>query len=373
MHRLLILLACLVVAFGAAAQPTDKDPRSADRALGGDRFTAGGSALVDQPVGGDLFVAGGKVEVRADVAGDLVATGGSVLIRAPVGQGVYAAGGELEVDGAVARNVRIAGGRIELGRAARVAGNLSAMGGRIELAGDVRGYVQIAGGQVRIDGPIGGDVEIAAGKVALGPNARIAGALRYTSEAALEADPAAQVAGGIERVGASQQRVGEREASRHRYTGGWIWTLGLIALAALLVYAVPGFYERVSTTARTHFGMSALLGFAALACIPVAAVIALVTIVGIPVGVLALLAYPIVLIVGYAGSAIALGDAALLRWRGNLGGSALRRAGAAALAMLIIAACARIPFVGGFVVFVAMIAGVGALTLQIRRRPTAVA
>jgi cytoskeletal protein CcmA (bactofilin family) len=267
----------------------------------------------------------------------------------------------LTVDGTVARNARVAGGRVEIGPRAQVNGNVSIAGGELTVAGAVQGYVQAAAGDVYINGTVGGDVVAAGGTIELGPNARIAGALRYASGEEIRRDPAAQVAGGITRMTVEHRR--ERTARRGI---SWVWSVGLIVLAAVLAAAAPALTSGAALTLRTRPGMSILIGLAALVGIPIAIVVLLATVIGIPLALLALVLYFALLLAGYAITAIGLGDWLLARWRAADAQRALWRAGAAALAMLAIALLTRVPFVGGLIVFVVLLFGLGALVMQAR-------
>jgi len=230
----------------------------------------------------------------------------------------------------------------------------------------VSGYVQAAGGSVLIDSAIGGDVKVAAGDLELGPNARIAGRIVHTRQMKINRDPAAQVVGGIER-GSSIRADGEtRRGKGMRF--GWIWTLGLVALAALIAGVFPVASRSMGEGLRGEPGMALLLGFITLVCVPVAAILLTITLIGIPLAVGVLLLYVVMLIVGYAALAVVIGDAALARLRAQDATHAAWRMGAAALAMVGLALLARLPIFGGLVVFVALLAGVGAIVLAIRMR-----
>ena len=366
----------LAICFAIGAQPLWAQGASektfpAERDLGADRFVAGCPVSVVRPVAGDLMAAGCNVEVLAEVDGDLVVTGGSLRIAAPVKQGLYAAGGRISINAEVHRNARIAGGRVELGPNAKVAGNVTVGGGQVEIDGGVGGYLQVGAGRVRIDGPVAGDVEIGADEVELGPNARIDGKLRYVSNEEIRRDPAAQVRGGVERV-----ERGERwRASRHWLEGArhgleWVWSLGLLLIAAILVTALPQLYKGVAETARARWAFSLLIGFIVLVCVPVAALIAMISVIGIPLALAMIALYLLLLLVGYVSAGIALGDVALQRWRAEGAVKPGRRTAAAVLAMLVLSLLGRVPFVGWLVTLTAMLTGIGALLLQLRFAPT---
>lgn len=359
-----VALACLVTGLAPAAD----DERG--RRLGADVFIGGDSVTVDDAVGGDLFVAGGTVDVDAAVAGDAVAAGGKLRLGAEVGQSVYAAGGQVNVNGRVGRNLRVAGGRVELGPKADVAGNVSAAGGQLRLHGAVGGHVQAAGGRVLINGPVAGDVLATSGEVVLGPQARIAGKLRYRSGEALQQDPAAQVSGGIELL-----MPGWGGAPTPEPRGGdwlaWLWTAGLIVLAALWLALAPTASARSSQALRESPAASVALGFVWLVCVPVLSLLLLLTIIGIPLALFALALYLAVLPLAYVAAVAGLGDWALHRWRAAHATALGWRTAAAALVLVLLVLLGHVRWLGALVAFVLLLGGLGALLLAWRRpRPT---
>jgi hypothetical protein len=230
------------------------------------------------------------------------------------------------------------------------------------VLGGVGGYLHAAGGRVLIDGRVDGDVEAAAGELELGPQARIAGKLRYRSGAPLRQDADAQVQGGIERLEMPVHRVAQRSPAPAAFG---VWTLGLMALAAVLVAVWPGFFGRVADAARGRLGWSVLAGFLALVAVPAAIVVLLATVIGIPLALLAVLGYLALLLVGYVSAGIALGQLALRKWLAARAARKGWRALFAALGVLAIGLAALIPWLGPLVAFLALIAGMGALLLPL--------
>ncbi len=366
MLKMLSLL-FLSLAF-TATMPLADEVRSEQRVehdFGHDRFAAGREISVSQAVAGDLIAAGGQVTTTAKVGGDAVLAGGEVRMDGRVTGSLFLAGGQLTVHGQVGRNARVGGGTVAFDTPSEVEGNLSAGGGDIALKGRVGGYLQAAGGKVLIDGPIGGDVEVRAGELTLGPGARIAGKLRYASREDIKRDPAAQVQGGVERIKAEGGWPVPEDLERSMgRTGGWIWTLGLLVLASVLVWALPEFFRHAAETLRTRFPLSLLLGFALLVCLPVAAVLFLVTIIGVPLGLLTIALYPVLLLVGYVCTGIGLGHWMAARLGPAWSQSNAGRISGAVLGVLIIGLLARVPWLGALVMFVALLAGLGTLGLQ---------
>ena len=293
--------------------------------------------------------------------------GGSVQISQAVDGPVYAAGGTVIVNAPVNGNVRVAGGTVELGPAAAISGDAALAGGSITVDGSIKGNLRAAGGQVRINGPVSGDTSIAAGTLELGPAARIDGKLVFRGEE-LRRDPAAEVTGGVERK-QPRVRMHERTAAE-RFVQGWMWTAGLMVLAALIAAALPVESRRMAQELRERPWITPLVGFVALTSIPFLAIFLMLTIIGIPVGVLAIIGYVALVLVGYVWIAVVLGGMLLDRVKPETAALTAWRAGAAVLAMLALGILVRVPFVGHLVWLVAVALGVGMIVAVVLRPRT---
>jgi hypothetical protein len=273
-------------------------------------------------------------------------------------------GADVDITEPVDGNVRAAGAEVKL--SAPVSGDAHLAGGEIRITGAIKGKLRAAGGEVVIDGPIEGDASVAAGSLVLGPRARIAGKLVFRG-GELKQDPAAQVAGGIER-----RMVGTHHAHGMDPAGraalGWLWTVGLMVMAAIIAAALPGPTQRMAGELREHPWTAPLIGFISLTCIPIAAVLIMITIVGIPIGILALLGYAALLLVGYVWLSVVVGGLLLDRFRADVASRIAWRVGAAVIAMLVLALLARVPFLGGWVAFAALVVGVGMVVSGIFRK-----
>jgi cytoskeletal protein CcmA (bactofilin family) len=279
------------------------------------------------------------------------------------------AGGNVDIDHAVEGNLYVAGGNVNI--TGPVTGNARIAGGDVTVKGNIGGKLAVAGGNVTLDGPVGGNVTVSGGQLELGPNARIAGKLDFRG-GNLEQDPAARVQGGVTRT---------HRASHHwdagPFRGGWfvrgMWTVGLMLLAAVIAGALPGPARRMQEELRMRPWLAALFGMLALICIPIAAVIVMITVIGIPLGLLAILGYVALLLVGYVATAVLLSGLILDRYNVEAATRTAWRVGAAVLAMLVLSTLAHTPYVGGFIGLVALVMGVGAIVGAIVHRKQLIA
>jgi hypothetical protein len=335
--------------------------RQMEQVLGGDRFISGGNVVVQQQTAGDLLAAAGELVLHGKVAGDAAIAGGNILLSETIGQNGYVAGGHVTLNSFVGRNARIAGGTVELARQGRIAGNASVAGGDVRLLGDIVGAVSVSGGRVYLNGAIGGDVEASGGQIELGPNAHISGKLRYHSHEALKQDPAAKVSGGIEKTAPLFGLASDDRARAAENAWLWLWRIGLMVLGIVLVSALPKTCLRIANSARERFAHCALLGFTALAVAPVAIVLLAITLVGLPLALLGLLAYIALVIVGYVAAGIAVGDAALTRIDPQRHAVLSWRVGFVAFAILVISLLAAIPGIGIAFSIAALLLGSGSI------------
>jgi len=277
-------------------------------------------------------------------------------------------GDKVVVSEAIEGSLNAAGGRIVV--EAPVEGDASLAGGSITVKGAVRDHLRAAGGHVTIDGPIGGNVSVMAGKLDLGPDAHIGGTLTFHG-GDLRRDPSAVVVGKVEQTrGRVRHHHRVRDGSGIPPAFGWIWTAGLLVLAALIAAALPGPSKRMASELRERPWLTPLVGIVALVTIPVAALLLMITIIGIPIGLLAIAAYFVLLLVGYVWLAVVIGGLLLDRVKPETAALATWRAGFAVLAMLVLALFTRIPFLGGLIALTALVVGVGMIVAVVARRAT---
>lgn len=276
------------------------------------------------------------------------------------------AGGNVDINEPIDGNLYVAGGNVSI--TAPVSGNVRIAGGDISVTGNVGGKLAVAGGHVKLDGPVAGNATVSGGTLDLGPNARISGKLAFNG-GHLDQDPAAQVVGGV--VRSSRHRHEWDGEERGHGIARAIWTVGLMLLAGIIAGALPGPVRRMQEELRTQPWLATLFGIVALICIPIAAVIVMITIIGIPLGLLAILGYAALILIGYVASSVVVSGLLLDRYKSEVASQTAWRVGAAVLAMLLISTAAHVPFVGHFIGLVALVIGVGAIVGAIMHRRSA--
>jgi hypothetical protein len=241
--------------------------------------------------------------------------------------------------------------------------------GDVSLEGEVKGSATIFAGSTDVGGSIGRDLEVAGGRLVLTNTARVGGNL----SARVRQLKDVQVAAGATIAGQRdiQVRVRESQFTRPRFyfhQAVWLGAAMLVGWLGLMLF--PGFFQ--ACTQAVGLGWRSLgLGIGVLAAVPVAIVVAAVTLVGIPVSLMLLAAYL---------AAIYLAKI----WVGAfLGRILLKPAGATKrdwllgllVGLLVLTIVGFIPYLGGLIRLLIICLGLGAFAWQLYRssRPTVAA
>jgi hypothetical protein len=366
--RAVTALVLLLATVPAAAADREWEERAVRRGpIADDLYVAGREVDVDAEVRGDVIAAGGRVTVGRAVRGDVNAAGGTVRLVGRVADDARVAGGEVTIEAQVADDLVAAGGRVRLAPGASVGGRVRVAGGEVDLAGRAGRDVLAAAGTLRIGGQVAGDVQAAAGDIVVLPGARIAGRFDYWSARPARIDPSARIDGPITQ---HQPEVGERAARAARQAGTAariVAFLGLLVAGVVLYLLLPRFTVAAAATIGSDPWKSLGLGFALLVATPVAVVLLLVTVIGIPLGLALLALYFVLLLVGFLMAAFFLSDLGLraVHWRTPPSGGMRLLFFLAALVVLWLVRL--VPFLGGWVLFVALLLGVGAWTVRTYR------
>ena len=334
--------------------------------FGSDYFGAGGMLNLTETVEGDALLAGGNVAIAGEVKGDLVVAGGDVSIGGAVGDDLYAAGGSVQLDSIVSGNARLAGGDVTVGPATVVTGALSLSGGRVEFDGNTHEYLQASGGSVRINGEVHGDAEVRAEQLEIGPDTRIGGRLVYRGPAEPEVPEGALIAGGVEFHQDSARRFFE-DAKPHvhdavRGVGTFLWFAGVFVTAVLFVLLFPRFSSDSAAAIGRKPLQSLGLGLAILVCVPFVAVLLIITIIGIPLALLLLSLYLLVLFLGWVTAALFVAQRGLAALRPGRPATRGWQLFALLLGLVVLWLVTQVPLAGGLIGFIALLAGIGALT-----------
>lgn len=343
-----------------------------------------GRVTVHGKVNGDVEANMGQVLVVGDVGGDVVARMGEVIVEGAVGGDVKAELGSIRIRGTVAGDVD--SGLGELRVSGEVLGNVTSRGKNVILSGTVRGDVTLTRGIVDL-GPgseIGGRVHVEQGMVRSAEGSRAGSILvdEELSEAEIDERFSSgefhgfdgllgTIIGSISRAAGkinlwpriSIYQKGWRISPRSSLLGwsghvarGLLNMVVLFALAALTFSLFPGHVRNTGQILSARPGSAVGWGLlAVLLAVPLALLLAI-TLIGIPLIVVEMLALALAGILGYTAISQLVGE----KVAGAASAGPVNPLGAIALGVLILGAISMIPLVGFLLMLLLFVLAVGA-------------
>lgn len=197
--------------------------------------------------------------------------------------------------------------------AGRTVGDVVIVDGPVNVAGTVKGDVVAIHGVVRVSGLVHGSITVISKRAILGPRARVDGNLHYGDQKPRIA-PGAVVAGKITHD--DWNGIARPHFGFLAYFLFWLAiSLSTLALGVLVWWLAPRVMEAANEAARRRTGVVVAWAIGIFLGLPILAVLALVTLVGIPLGLGLLLALLPLSAVGYVTTSWIVGRAVLPRRR----------------------------------------------------------
>ncbi|MDD5710898.1 MAG: hypothetical protein PHV43_02240 [Candidatus Colwellbacteria bacterium] len=296
MKKILYILAGAVLLSGVASVSAatfageDNYLLGANESVAGNLYTAGGNVNISGNVEGDLITAGGNLTIAGDISEDLTVVGGTINVISNVGEDVRIAGGNINISGKIGGELVGAGGQVNILSSSAVQGDLNLNGGMVRVEAPVQGRAEINGGTVYLNTLVAGNLVVRGDEIALGPNADIKGNFTYYSKSEASINASAQIAGETKfnRIETPVGKGIETKSAVAVMAGLAALKILMTAITAIfLVYVWKGWTKSFAKDVTNNFWGRALLGFAALILTPVAAVLLMITFIGlIPAGIL---------------------------------------------------------------------------------------
>lgn len=340
---------------------------------GGDTFVSGGTVATTLDTQGDTFVAARSAATRGTSEGDLHVAGFDVSVSAETVEDLYAAGATVVVRGAVGEDLTAVGFSVRTESTSETRGNARLVGNTLTIEGPVSGALTATGADVILNAPIAGDVRIVAGEITFGPDATIGGALTYASDSAIEVPervvPAARVS--FERIELTdaweefdeiQKEFPVLPTFMSMLSGFLISLFFFVILGAICLGFLPKRTEAIRRRVTDAPGKAILLGVIGLSMLFGMVPITALTIVGLPVVPIALLAIVVVWVLGYALGAYSVAMRIWLGFGGDEDAGNVARLLVFAAAIIFIALLNFIPFVGWVANYTLVLLGIGGLT-----------
>ncbi len=296
----LTLLAVSIFAFSGVA--------SAQSVKTGDTVTVAAGEEIDSL----LFASGTNIDIAGTVNGDVFCAGQTVTISGTVNGDVFCAGQTVNVTGKVTGSVRLAGQTVTLGGvidgSAAIASQTlllqknssiqrDLVGGAetATLNGIISRDVALGASKIAINGQVGRNIKSEVEALTVGPAGRIGGDIAYTSNTDAVVSPGGQIIGTATRAPLEQMSNNRSNAPFALTFSAFIYSfVTLLILSLALALLIPSMLHEASSKALSSPGRVALVGFLGVIIIPILILVLLFSIIGLPLGILALLAWLVI-------------------------------------------------------------------------------
>jgi hypothetical protein len=243
---------------------------------------------------------------------------------------------------------------------ASVGGSATFFSRDVQVNAPVKGDLMAFAESINIDAPVGGNMKIRADNLQIGSSAQISGKTEFEGTKEPEVASGAKLASPIEVV--------MRKAPKPDYSTGTYYLHQLFRWGAAFVFGMvmfllaPGLYLDAAHVAQKT-GLAMGIGLLFLAGVPVAAVIACITVIGLGVGLATLLIYVVALYMSQIFVGAWLGERLMGAAMGT--GQVLARL---AIGLAILRVVRMIPFIGPLSVAVVIVWGLGAYVITVHKR-----
>jgi hypothetical protein len=355
-----VFAAAPVLAFDGRGGDTVNVPQ--EEVVDGDLYVIGRNIVIDGTVNGDIFGAGQTITINGTVNGGVTLGGQTLTVNGQVAHGARLAGQTINVNSSIGRDLAAVGAMLNVGSTAEIADDLVFGVGTSYISGQVNGNVKGGAGEVTITNEVGGNVELEVDKLTITSTANIQGNLVYTSE------NEASIQSGAKLGGSTTHKVPEKPAAPSPFAdiqGKLFGFLMILVIGIIVILLAPGRISAMADSVRNKPWPSLGWGALVLFVTPIAALIAICTIIGLPLGLIALALWGIAIYLSQIPVGFLIGRL-IIRRNGEIESRGLM-IGALALGLAILLVLGLIPFVGGLVMFLTIIFGLGSLVVSLTR------
>jgi len=287
----------LVAVSGAQSFKTgDSLTVASSEVINGSAYMAGSVIDVAGTVDGDLYCAGENVTISGTVNGDIICAAQTINFTGTTTGDVRLAGQNVTIAGTVDGSATIASQIMTLEKQGSVGRDATFAGQNTTIRGSVARDINVGSENLLLDSKVGRNVTADVNYLKLEPATNVAGVFNYKSSQTFTKADGANIVGA---VNYTERTEGNSNTATFDLGGVIIIMLMLIVSSILFALLFPQVLHRVtrkSTSSPSQALLSVLVGFVAGIVIPVIVALIMVTVVGIPFGLVVLLAWSLIVV-----------------------------------------------------------------------------
>lgn len=262
-------------------------------------FRTGDQIKIEGEVNGDAILIGNDITVSGHVAGDVIAAGLAININGQVDGNVRVVGQDVTISGQIGKNASLAGTTITLTNKAAVALTLSFMADSIDIenftGGNVYGYANSA----ELNGPVGNNATFILwkqGQLTLGSKADIKGNLEYHGEKNAQINDNSVIKGVTTKKSPPASVVKYQKFLSYTWIYSKLLSLfGLLLIGTIIISLFSGFAKKITSTMLAKPAQTMSWGLLYLIGIPIASLVVLATIIGLPLSIITMILFFIII------------------------------------------------------------------------------
>ncbi len=319
-------------------------------------FKAGDTINSEEEVNSTSFFAGNNINLSSTIDGLSFVAGNNIIVSNKQDY-LFVAGNNIEVVNADTKDAFVAGNSVTI-ESSKIR-DLYVAAEDITITSDITRDAYIGGNKVTINGAIEGDLELDADEIIIGEKASVNGTLKYPEKANIKIAETAEV---HNKETYKVKEVNTEVTIKDTIISAVISFLSLLLVAFILLATNKKLFKQISKEEKSvsYFLKNSLIGLGLLLLIPLLAIIALFTVIGIPISIIALLLYGIFIYVSLIPTAYYLGGWILKDKISNeyvlLG-----------ISLFVIFVIKYIPIIGGLANFIFLIFGFATLLKQMKK------
>jgi len=341
----------------AAAIPAKNINLASDQVADGNYYAIGNNVDIQGTVNSDLIIIAGNASVSGLVRGDVLFLGGNLKITGEVDGNIRGAAGMLELNGQVGKNVLVAVGNFITNDKNEINGNLTLAASTAKIDGAIQGRFDGLGGNFNFNNEVKNDVNLktdSEGAIILSAKTHFYKNFYYQSVNKVQLEEGAKIDG--------QTNYQPLVLNIKKFINRVFLLNKIVALFSLLIVGlilISLFYKKVDeiTDLMIKNPFNCLWkGLVFLIIIPVLVLLLLLTIIGLPLGLMILTVYLIILYASQVLVGLVIGYGALKGFQGEAKPILLLIVGLIVYEIII-----SLPYLGGFIKFIALLWALGAI------------
>lgn len=331
----------------------------AGETIKGDIFLFAHRARVDGTVEGDVFIFSGDANVSGHVRGDVISFAQSLRVSGQVDGNIRSFANNMTISGSVAKNVLTFDEVVNLDSPGKIGGSLTLFAQTLSLDGRLGRDLLSFAKNVNISGTVGGAIRARGGTLSIGSTAEVHGPIHFAGDKPPDVASEAKLSSPVE-----YEKVEHKPnyANPHFYLWRVIFAATVLLFGMVLFLLMPKFAAE-SVVAGERMGTALGLGVLVLFAVPIAAIVACVTVIGLALGISAILLW----YVSLHGALLVVGTL-LGKWILGPARDIWPLIGRMTLGYVLLRIIFTVPYLGGWAKLAAVIWGLGAISLALYQR-----